>query len=427
MKKVKTFYLFILVSIASWILAVVVFQIKFTSLSRPAKQRLKKLNSTSAEVVNSYEDYEVNNKLKERQPALKTKQKSQRTSAQIVYRHDHDVNQGKEKQRPLERTSKLHNTSAEAAQIKETKRRLNPTQKRQGRTSSEAMHSYEAKQRKEKKRQPKPTRKRPRTSTEIVDTYDIRRTGTHCEFRYDWGEMCPKLYTELGGRCDLIESKFECRDIRNSTKYKYRQAQLVITRMLRIFHLLAQKHNITFWIAHGTLLGAVRHRGFIPWDYDVDIHVPLDDYVKFFQVAAKELPSDIFFQNSVSDPAIIPDDPDIAESLDYHKIVGIYERTWNPRLRDRNSCNGFCFEYDCKWHDGLMMDIFVFPSVDPSVYPLKRMPFEGFLFPVPSSWKEDLISEYGDDIFEIPTDESPETSLNLDTFNGCEKFTKQTS
>lgn len=132
--------------------------------------------------------------------------------------------------------------------------------------------------------------------------YRINRTGKHCGVSFKWGEMCPMLYTELGGRCDLINGTLQCPDIRNCSKFRNRQSQLVITRMLRIFYLLAQKHGIKYWIAYGTLLGAARHHGFIPWDYDIDIEIPMEDYIKFFQNVSKELPADIFFQNSVSDP-----------------------------------------------------------------------------------------------------------------------------
>ena len=134
----------------------------------------------------------------------------------------------------------------------------------------------------------------------IVKRYYANRTGKHCDVRFDWGEMCPKLYTELGGRCDLVNATFDCPDIRNKTQSTVRQAQLVMTRMLRIFHLLAQKHDLAYWL------------GFISWDNDVDIFMPLEDYITFFQSVAKELPKDIFFQNVVSDPPMKPDDTVIA-------------------------------------------------------------------------------------------------------------------
>lgn len=230
--------------------------------------------------------------------------------------------------------------------------------------------------------------------------------------------MCPKLYTELGGRCDLIKGTFDCPDIRKYARSTPRQAHLVLTRMLRIFDLLARKYKINYWIARGTLLGAARHHGFIPWDGDADIEMPLDDYVKFFQEAATELPEDVFFQNSKSDPALKPDD---VSSFDKHEIVGIYQATWNPRLRDRNSCYKYCIAYGCKWHDGLMIDIFVLPNVDKSaVYPLKQMEFEGFPLNVQNNWKQVLVTLYGESWFEFPTDRSPEE--NPDVFHGCEKL-----
>ena len=258
------------------------------------------------------------------------------------------------------------------------------------------------------------------TRQKHADYVNPKRTYKHCSIKLKWGKMCPKLYTELGGKCDLINDKFHCPDIRHYSKIRTRQAQLVLTRMLRIFDLLARKHGIKYWIARGTLLGAARHHGFIPWDGDGDIEMPLDDYVKFFQVAAKELPADIFFQNSISDPALRPSD---VSGYDRHKIVFIYQATWNPRLRDKNSCYKYCIAYNCKWHDGLMVDIFVSPNVDSSIYPLKRMTFEGFPFNVQNNWKEDLISRYGEKWFEFPTNKSPDE--NPDVFNSCEKLLKR--
>lgn len=257
-------------------------------------------------------------------------------------------------------------------------------------------------------------------SMEVDRPFYANRTGKHCyenyEKKYDWGEMCPKLYTELGGKCDMIDGQLQCPDIRNYSKVLYRQGQLVLTRMMRIFDLLAQKYDIFYWITRGTLLGAARHQGFIPWDVDSDIEMPLDDYVKFFQVAAKDLPPDIFFQNSLTDPAF----PNNSRGFHKHELVGLYEATWNPRLRDRNSCYKYCIAHGCNWHDGLMIDIFVHPHVSRYVYPLKRLPFEGFTLSVQNNWKDELVSQFGKNWFEFPRDGTPVE--HPDVFNGCEKL-----
>ena len=61
------------------------------------------------------------------------------------------------------------------------------------------------------------------------------------------------------------------------------EKQKISLEILTFFHNYCEKNGLTYYLAYGTLLGAVRHRGFIPWDDDVDVHIPRHDYDKLLK------------------------------------------------------------------------------------------------------------------------------------------------
>ena len=53
---------------------------------------------------------------------------------------------------------------------------------------------------------------------------------------------------------------------------------------------VCSKYGLKYFIVDGTLLGAVRHKGFIPWDDDIDVGMPRPDFRRFEKIVEKELP-----------------------------------------------------------------------------------------------------------------------------------------
>lgn len=265
------------------------------------------------------------------------------------------------------------------------------------------------------------------TKKDVKETLILQnptRNNKICNVSFAYGEMCPSLYTELGGNCSYNHGRLECPDIRNKVRTHLRGTQLVITRMLKIFDLIAQKHNITYWITSGTLLGAVRHHGFIPWDEDADVQMSLKDYIKLFKCCRKEFPKDMFFQNSKTDPHQNP------SKIKRHPIIGLYKTPWNPRLRDLKSCTRYCLQEGCKWEDGLMIDIFIAEDhlswiQRAGLFPLQYMTFEGFKFPVPNNWRRILYDFYGDYENDIGGEDERIPQDNSDPFHSCRDLKKQ--
>ena len=71
--------------------------------------------------------------------------------------------------------------------------------------------------------------------------------------------------------------------------------------LLKKFISICEKYNLKYYMAGGSLLGAIRHNGFIPWDDDIDIDMPRDDYNKLLEIAKYEFTGHIFFQTTYTE------------------------------------------------------------------------------------------------------------------------------
>lgn len=114
--------------------------------------------------------------------------------------------------------------------------------------------------------------------------------------------------------------------------------------LFEVFKTLCKRHNLVYYADGGTLLGAVRHSGFIPWDDDLDVVMMREDYDKFIEYAKKELPDNYFLQ--------IP-----ATEQDY--FYG------HAKIRKNNTTAIRYIQYieNYKHHQGIFIDIFPLDNV----------------------------------------------------------------
>lgn len=84
--------------------------------------------------------------------------------------------------------------------------------------------------------------------------------------------------------------------------YDLRQFQLRLLEILKGIDSMCRKYGLTYYMEGGTLLGAVRHQGFIPWDDDIDIAMPRPDYDMLKVHAAEWLPQPLRLMNGYNTP-----------------------------------------------------------------------------------------------------------------------------
>lgn len=121
----------------------------------------------------------------------------------------------------------------------------------------------------------------------------------------------------------------------NKVNNSIREAQMIMLEILKEVHRICEENNIKYWLGSGTLLGAVRHGGFIPWDDDLDICMLREDYDKFIDVAKTQLTEKYFLQNYDTDP------------LTQSTYLKVRDRNSILKMNDRE-----------KGHIGIFIDIF---------------------------------------------------------------------
>ncbi|MBR3606318.1 MAG: LicD family protein [Lachnospiraceae bacterium] len=143
----------------------------------------------------------------------------------------------------------------------------------------------------------------------------------------------------------FLPSQFLNEEIRCDFTISSRQKKIwaVLIDLLIKFDEVCKKNGLKYFLMYGSLLGAVRHKGFIPWDDDLDVGMLREDYEKLFKIGEKEFNFPYFFQTPYTDKGT------------YYSMA---------KLRNSNTC---CvhdsFRY-AEFNQGLTLDIFPFDNCD---------------------------------------------------------------
>lgn len=199
----------------------------------------------------------------------------------------------------------------------------------------------------------------------------------------------------------LIDIKKEYSISNKITKNEYynlKRGQIIMTDMLKHFHALCERYNINYWVQAGTLIGTVRHKGWIPWDGDIDISMLRNDYNKFKSLV-NELPSHMVLS-----------EPNDKPCYKIRSKKAIYIPTTYSQKDD--------------WNMGLQIDIFISNIINKSdniikaetingkqfpvcgmpgkkeieykyIFPIKKLIFENILVNVPNKYEKICIETWG--------------------------------
>ena len=124
-----------------------------------------------------------------------------------------------------------------------------------------------------------------------------------------------------------------------------RRLQLTQLEILKVIDKVCREHDIPYSLYAGTLLGAVRHQGFIPWDDDLDICMSRANYNRFLEVWEQVQPEGYLLQNKENAPDFTPS---------------------FSKIRKKNTTFQLTYETHKKYHMGIFVDVF----------PIDRIPEE---------------------------------------------------
>lgn len=132
----------------------------------------------------------------------------------------------------------------------------------------------------------------------------------------------------------------------NDTENQIQKVWKTEQEIMDVIHKVCTENGLRYTLAYGTLIGAVRHKGFIPWDDDIDIMMPRDDYEKLLEIWDKAAPTGYILQNTRTDSD--------------------FTQNFTKIRKDHTTFLQTEDEREKKYHKGVFVDIFPGDKVAPN-------------------------------------------------------------
>lgn len=158
----------------------------------------------------------------------------------------------------------------------------------------------------------------------------------------------------MGNRKDFLLEETRCGHVVSKTMKKIWACQLNI---LELFSDVCSRNGLRFWLDSGTLLGAVRHKGYIPWDDDIDVVMFREDYDKLVNIAQREFTHPYIFQTAYTESNFV---------------------RGHAQLRDARTTAIIPCELHKDFNQGIFIDIFVMDNVPDDKREEDRQMYEAY-------------------------------------------------
>lgn len=288
------------------------------------------------------------------------------------------------------------------------------------------------------------------------DTFRERHLHKNIDNMNMFYDKFNELNNKLNYLTDFVKSTTDITKVPRANG-DLRLVQMGGAKLLKVIHEICAKHGLKYWIMYGSLIGAVRHAGYIPWDDDIDICMLRDDYNKMIKILGngKQQKTNgyitynladilkIFYKDSPARVDVFPfeqyykaantlaekeqliaDMDDARKKIvwDWNKLETFwpdviptspqsYEEKLNIQKKlvmknKKNVSDGILFKGIDVWDRQPLEQLL---NVD-DVFPLKQTLFEGYMLNIPNNALEIVNRQYGD-IYKFPHDMAPHHAL----------------